>query len=278
MQKPFTYKDTYLDDIQDTIFADIPTVLVVDHGRYKNITRNYIAPNLLLSSHFEKKQPIYQFLPDDQKTKIPIEKRNRRILDLGLSTDWKTFISLTFAPEFYPASDGWEDYEYLQNEVRKFTRALKYRYPDMKYLGVLEHGRLKGRKHFHLLTTVPFESSLFVHYHKQNAKICPLWTNGFSDVQKVLNEPHNAVFYLLAYVKKNQPYRTPIGKREVFASKGLAPVTRRIVNRLELGKILEGYKLVLTNNKTQIYFKDDPELEKLIKKVNSGYYSDRYGI
>lgn len=245
---PGTYND-----ISDTIFdGDLPYCLVTCHTSYKAVTRQYLQPQLLKSSKLALNANHSPGLP---KQKVSLKKRNRQIRQIGLSVEWTTFITLTFAPDNYPPDNNWKDYVQIQQKFRAFTRALKYRYPDLKYLGVLEHGKKHGRKHFHLLTNIPYDSTIFEFNLTDKRKICNLWQEGYTDVQKVNNDNCNAVFYLLKYVEKGDNCRTPIGKREVFASKGLGKVKKKVVHRSKLHDELDGYKFYDKYYHTEIWVK-----------------------
>lgn len=226
--------------------------LVTTHNTYKSVTYNYVHPSFLLSYRTRKPNS-----PGKPSHKLPLQIRNKLIRQLGFSTQWKTFLTLTFNPDNYPPDNQWSDYQQLQKAFRTFTRALKYRYPYLKYLGVLEHGKKSGRKHFHLLTNLPFDLPIFQHFKSKTRKICPLWEEGYSDVTSVNNNNCNAVFYLLKYLEKGDEYRTPIGKREVFASKGLNKKTKKIIHIKNLPRELSGFSYYDTYYSTDVFTKDN---------------------
>lgn len=257
-----------------------PFCLITVHQTYVSVTRNYIGPQFLLSYGIKK-----HTTHGDPKQKVPYQLRNKRILQLGMSCQWETFITLTFSPDNYPSdnmTDDWSNYQHFQKCFRQFTRALKWRYPDVKYLGVLEHGKRRGRVHYHILTTIPYNSPIFRHNLTEKRQVCDLWQFGYSDVQKVQNDNCNAVFYLLKYIEKGDANRTPIGKREVFASKGLAKTTTLIVKENELDKYLYNCQYYDTYHSTQIYIKKSDYTSKVKIKTTPNPYSrpikpDEYG-
>lgn len=233
------------------------------HETYVSVTRNYIGPSLLQS--YRTKKPIR----GESKKKVDYHIRNKRILQLGMAVQWETFITLTFSPDNYPddlMDNDWDNYQEFQVKFRKFIRKLEYKFPILKYLAVLEHGKKHGRVHYHILTNVPYRSSLFRHQHTQKRQVCDLWDYGYSDVQKVQNDNCNAVFYLLKYIEKGDANRTPIGKREVFASRGLAKEIKLICKESDLGEILEGYQYYDTTYSSQIYIKNKDFVNKIPKK------------
>lgn len=216
--------------------------LIVKHNTYLCVTKDYIHPSMF-QGHFKvKKRGSFE--------KGSVKKRNSRIVQIGHGCEWETFLTLTFSPEYY-----WDDLQKIQKQFRAFIKSLYYEVKKFKYLAVLEYGGQTKRIHYHMLTTIPFDSEIFYFLNHPTKKVCNLWDFGFSDVSKVNNKNCNAVFYLAKYLSKNSENRTPIGKREVFSSNGLNKITRNIV----FGNIIEvkGYKFFAEslNKQTKIYVK-----------------------
>lgn len=216
--------------------------LITKHNTYLCVTKDYIHPSFL--------QGCYSVPIGEAKRKGSIKKRNSRIIQIGHAVKWKTFLTLTFSPEFY-----WKDLDKIQKQFRQFLKSLYYEIKNFKYLAVLEYGEQTGRIHYHMLTDIDFNEWIFSFREHPTHKVCELWDFGFSDVASVSNENCNAVFYLTKYLSKDSENRTPIGKREVFSSRGLNKVTRNIV----YGNIIavKGYKYYATshNKKTKIFVK-----------------------
>lgn len=216
--------------------------LITQHNTYLSITENYIPPYL-----FQKKYPHKCGI---SKKKVSLKKRNSRIIQIGHSTQWSSFLTLTFSPEFY-----WDDLKLIQNQFRAFIKSLYYEIGKFKYLAVLEYGKQTGRIHYHFLTDIPFESWIFEYLNHPTKKVCKLWDFGYSDVSKVDNTNCNAVFYLCKYLSKDTKDRPPIGKREVFSSRGLNKIKRTIIYKHITD--VKGYKHFATsqNGKTEIWVK-----------------------
>lgn len=246
------HNDNFDNDLQESLFDHIPYCFVTEHQTYISVTREYVNP-IFLKGVKTKNKGI-------SKHKVPPELRNRRIRQIGMSVQWKTFLSLTFSNENYT----WADYDDLQHMYRTFVKRLYRKHPGFKYLAVLEHGGENGRIHYHMLTDIDIDSEIFINFKLKNRKICPEWKYGFSDVTKVHNRNCNAVFYLLKYLSKEDKYRTPIGKREVFSSRGLGKVTKKIVHESELGDILNGTRYYTTyegpRGNSQIYLKKSKKM------------------
>lgn len=286
---------------------DLPTLLTI-HNTYTSVTPNYIHPFFFAKKKLRRSVSVH---------KCSIRKRNSRIIQLGYSTQWSTFLTLTFNNTNYSS-----DYTNLQSLFHQFIKSLYYTInslsntktelvnnsqardkvasicdnddtflsqletysikdisemfssgdysrmdkPRLKYLAVIEHGGKTGRVHFHMLTNILY-SAPFFQYTEQalkkhlDRKICLLWNNGFSDVVAVNNKNCNAVHYLCKYLTKLNKNRVPIGKREVFSSRGLNPV-RRVITRTPLD-YLRDMELAVNLNRTLIYYKKKPLIAKL---------------
>jgi len=215
--------------------------LITKHNTYICITKDYVDKKYLQGNFKVKK--------NDSKVKVDLKKRNSRIIQIGHAVQWKTFLTLTFSPEFY-----WSDLSKIQKQFRAFIKTLYYFIGEFKYLAVLEYGGQTGRIHYHFLCDISFDSWIFEFRDHPFKKVCLLWNYGFSDVSKVNNENCNAVFYLCKYLTKNPANRTPIGKREVFSSNKLNKKIRDIV----YGNItaVVGYREYAKCGKTTIYVKN----------------------
>lgn len=234
--------------------------LITKHNTYLVVTRDYTQKQRLSN--------IYVYKKNEPKNKVEIQKRNSRIIQIGHAVKWKTFITLTFSPENY-----WDDLTEIQKQFRKFLKKLYYYTREIvgyritkrnktvpvyksffKYLAVLEFGEQFGRVHYHMLTDIPFENEIFEYNDHPYKKICNFWEFGWSDVSEVNNDNCNAVFYLAKYLTKDNKNRTPIGKREVFSSRGLNKIEKRIV----MGNItaVKNYREFAKIGKSTIYVKN----------------------
>jgi len=98
--------------------------------------------------------------------------------------DLKYFMTLTFA-------DNITDIEKANSLFTKFIEKLRYRYPDFKYVAVIEHQR-RGAVHYHLLynmrVSMPDKSGL--------------WPHGYSRVEKPDKDRLGMYQYLGKYLNK----------------------------------------------------------------------------
>ena len=189
--------------------------LVTIHNTYITVTKNHINKNVKINKkrRVNPQNPKYLTPPE----KIDISIRNKKILQLGYGHIWKTFLTLTFSPEYYI-----DDTKELQKYFRAFIKHLYYikNKKTFKYLAVLEYGELNNRVHYHILTDIDINDEIFDYNQRPDRKVCWHWKNGYSDVVEVSQE-YNAVHYMMKYIQKPDGERTPIGKREVFHSHGL---------------------------------------------------------
>jgi len=192
--------------------------LITRHNTYLSLTPNYLHPSLL------SKKKKRKYVKNIAQNKCSIRKRNSRIIQIGHACKWQTFITLTFSPQYY-----WPDYNIIQKYFRAFIKSLNYYHKGFKYLAVLEHGGSTARIHYHVLTTITFDAKIFEHAFHTKRKVCNVWDYGFSDVVRVQNDNCNAVYYLCKYLGKSDVNRPPVGKREVFSSKGLNKIEKTVV-------------------------------------------------
>lgn len=186
--------------------------------------------------------------------KVSEQKRNSHLLQLGKSARWKTFITLTFDDQHYSHCD----YENIQAQFRYLFNKLlpRHLHRSIKYLAVLEHGTRHGRAHYHVLTDIDFDESIFKRYLHFSRKVLPLWKGGYSDVAR-LDESDKCIYYLMKYLGKTG-IRTPVGKREIFTSRKLSQTIKLVLNvkqTLSLLKKLDatelfdalGYKIFISD-------------------------------
>lgn len=219
--------------------------LVTQHNTYSVVTPNYIHP-----SFYQKR--LFPYSHRVPSSKLPVSKRNSRIIQIGHGCQWSTFLTLTFSPQYY-----WSDYHILQKSFRSFVKSLYKLNISFKYLAVVEKGGETSRIHYHMLTNIPFNSDIFEHAFHHYRKVCNKWEYGFSDVVPVNNDKCNAVYYLCKYLGKGDEKRPPVGKREVFASKGLNKVTKLLC--FELPDYLDNYTKWRKINSSLIFIKKGEE-------------------
>jgi hypothetical protein len=113
------------------------------------------------------------------------------------------FLTLTFA-------DNVTDIEYANNEYRKFIKRLNRRYPNVKYISVIEFQK-RGAIHYHSLINLPYVDQPLLE---------DLWGNGFIFIEK-LTKVDNVGAYLSKYMGKDAIDKRLKGKKAYFTSRGL---------------------------------------------------------
>lgn len=251
VEKPKQLFNNYVVERLVKHFFYKPPTLIKQHNTYISVTPNYYDSNLFNKPPYSPTKRV-----GESKNKITFHKRNSRIIQLGHGANWKTFLTLTLASDYY-----WDNYDDIQKQFRAFIKSLYYRVGKIKYLAVLEHGEKTSRVHYHMLTDIDFDNKIFDYsknYQKSgktDRKICNLWQYGWSDVVQVHNENCNAVFYMCKYLRKTKGVRTPIGKREVFSSKGLCRV--RVIKTYRPLDYMSGYKFYKKVNNSYVYVIDN---------------------
>lgn len=311
----------------------LPSLLTI-HNTYISVTSDYlpsrfhsVLPRVARSRSRLKSSSV-------SHSKIPLFRRNSRIIQIGHSVPWSSFITLTFSNDYY-----WSDYSIFQSYFRKLIKSFYYQFskiqpkqsaipslpalsfekssiypptkpndlriinenstsklatrilglhssskssnvpskavdvvfpskrmsqpPSFRYLAVLEHGGKTNRIHYHMLTDIPFNSHLFVSPKRIRGKTrkrlqSRLWPFGFSDVVSVNNKNCSAVFYLCKYLTKLESNRTPVGKREVFCSRGLNKVQRIVTYNPQ--QYLTNYRPAVNLGRQIIYYKKKQKL------------------
>ncbi len=102
-----------------------------------------------------------------------------------------------------------------------FTQRLKDRYPEFKYIAVIEFqkdidffGKKKingGAVHYHLICDLRYVKS---------KQLQDIWTHGFIKIKKV-NTVKNLGFYLCKYLQKDMSDKRLFGKKKFFCSQDL---------------------------------------------------------
>jgi hypothetical protein len=160
--------------------------------------------------------------------------QNRRVSLLRTSKKLKRFIysnpdmfrflTLTYAGNF-------TDVSYCNKQFNLFTKRLRYKYPDIKYIAVIEFQK-RGAVHYHLLV------DRYIHYSEYRK----LWTYGFIYIEKVFNM-QGVLYYLQKYMKKIDPKdRRLWGRKVYFTSRNLnKPVEVSNASYSDLEKVCCGF-------------------------------------
>lgn len=129
--------------------------------------------------------------------------------------EWLTFITLTF-------KENITDINLANKKFNHFTKCMKRKYPDFKYLGVPEFQK-RGAVHYHLLTNLVKGSNLLPLQENTDDKYdVKYWNYGFSSVfdLKETDDNFNVVAYICKYFYKDFDNRL-FGRTKVLKSNNL---------------------------------------------------------
>lgn len=168
------------------------------------------------SNPYSKVKSNYRLLPCGKC----IVCRMRRAMQWGfrLEQEWHIsenccFITLTYAPEFYPSDGNLVKDDYLKfmkclaMDIRRYCELFDLPY-KFRYLGVGEYGFERGRAHYHgILFNVPVG-----YFSTANVKLCRLaerfllnrfWKKGFVTVSELTGK---RIMYASKYVVKSEDF------------------------------------------------------------------------
>lgn len=173
----------------------------------KNIMRTRNMVRRLILANFDTTAKFWTFTFDDKKVPPEISRSIE-----GSNGLWKTFI-----------------------------QRMRYKYPDFKYLAVLEFQKDRGAVHYHCLCDLPFVKQRLVQ---------EIWGNGFVSVNRI-KHVDNLGAYVVKYMTKEMTDERFFGSKLYQCSKGLErPVEYRgeMAERMVAALDLSQKKEVFTNS------------------------------
>lgn len=98
-------------------------------------------------------------------------------------------------------------------EYKKFCKRLKYRYPDLKYVTVVEFQDKndRGAVHYHMICNLPYI---------KKKELSDIWGNGFVKIN-VIDKVDNVGAYVVKYMNKDIDDTRLQGLKAYNCSKGL---------------------------------------------------------
>ena len=129
----------------------------------------------------------------------------RRLITMNFDSTSK-FVTLTFAENI-------KDVKLANHHYEKFIKRLKRRYPDLKYLTVVEFQDKKGRGavHYHMICNLPFI---------KKTELFDIWGNGWVYINKI-KHVDNIGAYVIKYMTKDSDDKRLQGLKAYNCSKGL---------------------------------------------------------
>lgn len=122
---------------------------------------------------------------------------------INSNPDLDKFITLTF-------KENISDITLANRLFAKFIMKLKYRYPDIRYIAVIEFQR-RGAVHYHVLMKLPYIEANYLAY---------IWSHGFVKINEI-NHVDNVGAYICKYLSKDTTDERMWGKKKFFCSKNL---------------------------------------------------------
>lgn len=148
----------------------------------------------------------------DENYKTTQRKRRnevRRAITANFDNKSK-FVTLTFNNE---AKHDITDVKACNKEFSLFIKRLKYKYPDLKYLAVIEFQDKNGRGavHYHMICNLPFI---------ENKTLSDIWDNGFIKITSI-HHVDNVGAYIIKYMTADLDDKRLQGLKGYNASRGL---------------------------------------------------------
>lgn len=161
-----------------------------------------------------KKQKIPLPLDSDEKSESEKkqEKKERTMFSINRTRtlirriinsnkDLEKFVTLTF-------KENLKDIQQANRIFSKFIMRLKYKYPELKYLAVIEFQK-RGAVHYHFLSNLPYVS---------NNILSEIWGNGFVKINEI-KHVDNIGAYVCKYLQKDVFDERMSGQKKYFCSK-----------------------------------------------------------
>lgn len=215
-----------VDEVHATSFIE-QKVKLFDNG-YIEI-KDYKKPIIKLKKGYENIDNEKYTKGRQSSMLINNKKENKKVESSSLSRsvtilrdyananekEWLTFITLTFKENII-------DINLANKKFNHFTKCMKRKYPDFKYLGVPEFQK-RGAVHYHLLTNLVKGSDLLPLQENTDDKYdVKYWNYGFSSVfdLKETDDNFNVVAYICKYFYKDFDNRL-FGRTKVLKSNNL---------------------------------------------------------
>lgn len=186
---------------------------------HKVYNRIIISGNIVEYVEYEK--PFYKdYKIPDEWNKSSISKKNhdttdnrdyalkrakneiRRVINSNHDILDK-FVTLTF-------KENEQDLDYCNYEFKKFIQRLKYQYPSLEYIVVVEFQK-RGAVHYHMLCNLGYI---------KNKTLQHIWLNGFVKINRI-DRVDNVGAYVVKYMQKDINDTRLKGRKSYFKSKGL---------------------------------------------------------
>lgn len=169
--------------------------------------------------------------------------------------DFDKFVTLTFR-------ENMQDIKIANRHFNKFIMRISYRYPDLKYLAIIEFQK-RGAVHYHFLCNLP---------HIKNSILSDIWGHGFVKINKIKNVS-NLGAYVCKYLSKDGNNKKMFRKKKYFCSKNLEQPSKffesKIIQELKNLYSLSSAKPTFQSTFSNDYLKEVIYKQFSIKKLAS---------
>lgn len=175
----------------DTAIIDVVRTSFKPACHIKKISRNeYIKGNTNAKGEFVSDGIVYEFAEKEH------HMRNRRslrqifrALRQLIATNFKggdseLFVTLTYAKQH-------NDQKRIYDDIGLFWKRLKYNYPDLKYIAIVEP-HMSGMFHVHMLLADTSGANLYI----PNVEMTKLWGNGMTETERLEDIDHMGAYFI----------------------------------------------------------------------------------
>jgi len=135
--------------------------------------------------------------------------------NINSNSDLTKFVTLTFEENIL-------EVKIANRHFNKFIMRLEYKYPDLKYISVIEFQKERGKKngddgavHYHFLCNLPYI---------KNKLLREIWGLGFVKINKIKNV-NNVGAYVCGYMQEEMTDPRLFNKKKYFYSKNIEKST-----------------------------------------------------
>jgi hypothetical protein len=120
------------------------------------------------------------------------------------------FVTLTFDND---RAHDIRDVKQSNDYFHKFVKRMKYRYPDFKYIAVIEFQDKNGRGaiHYHMICNLPFV---------KKSELRDIWNGGHVKINRI-DKVDNVGAYVIKYMTKDMTDKRLCGENAYLHSRGL---------------------------------------------------------
>lgn len=120
------------------------------------------------------------------------------------------FVTLTFDND---REHDIRDVQACNQYFKKFVQRIKYRYPEFKYVAVIEFQDKNGRGavHYHMICNLPF---------MKKSELAEIWAAGFVKINRI-DKVDNVGAYVIKYMTSDVDDKRLCGENAYLRSKGL---------------------------------------------------------